>query len=175
VLSGGGLCDELITRPEESYRLWCVVVCDLETSRIGTPYIYIYIYIYIYTHTYDISSLSVNDLTLILLTWRKWWAPNNASKQQMGFNSAFKGLMKAFTDDNIILVRALPGWSLSPSVTNHHRTLTALRQEFSLNMPCPAAETRIYWNAFWCCSFWGPHNSTKSACVVAYRRDGPYT
>ena len=32
VLSGGGLCDELITRPGESYRLWCVVVCDLETS-----------------------------------------------------------------------------------------------------------------------------------------------
>ena len=67
VLSGRGLCDELITRPEESYRLCCVVVCDLE---------YIYIYIYIY----DISSLRVNDLTLILLTWRKWWAPNNASK-----------------------------------------------------------------------------------------------
>jgi len=39
-LSGRGLCDELITRPEESYRLWCVVVCDLETSRIGAPYIY---------------------------------------------------------------------------------------------------------------------------------------
>jgi len=32
VLSGRGLCDELITRPEESYRLWCVVACDLETS-----------------------------------------------------------------------------------------------------------------------------------------------
>jgi len=32
VLSGTGLCDELITRAEESYRLWCVVVCDLETS-----------------------------------------------------------------------------------------------------------------------------------------------
>jgi len=63
-LSGGGLCDELITRPEESYRLLCVVVCYLETSRIGAPYIYIYIYIYIY----DISSLRVNDLTLILLT-----------------------------------------------------------------------------------------------------------
>jgi len=30
VLSGRGLCDELITRPEESYRLWYVVVCDLE-------------------------------------------------------------------------------------------------------------------------------------------------
>ena len=31
VMSGRGLCDELITRPEESYRLWCIV-CDLETS-----------------------------------------------------------------------------------------------------------------------------------------------
>ena len=60
VLSDRGLCDELITRPEESYRLWRVVVCDLETSRIGAPYIY------------DISNLRVNDLTLILLTWRKW-------------------------------------------------------------------------------------------------------
>ena len=40
VLSGRGLCDELITRPEESYRLRCVVVCDLETSSIGAPYIY---------------------------------------------------------------------------------------------------------------------------------------
>jgi len=40
-------------------------VCDLETSRMGAPYIYIYIYIY------DISSLRVNDLTFILLTWRK--------------------------------------------------------------------------------------------------------
>jgi hypothetical protein len=70
VLSGRGLCDELITRPVESYRLWCVVVCDLETSGMGAPYIYIY----------DISSLKVNDLTLILVTWRKWLAPNNASK-----------------------------------------------------------------------------------------------
>jgi hypothetical protein len=34
-------------------------VCDLETSRIGALYIY------------DISNLRVNDLTLILLTWRK--------------------------------------------------------------------------------------------------------
>ena len=32
VLSGRGLCDGLIIRPEESYRLWYVVVCDLETS-----------------------------------------------------------------------------------------------------------------------------------------------
>jgi len=47
-LSGRGLCDELITSPEESYRLCCVVVCDLETSRVGALYIYIYTYVYIY-------------------------------------------------------------------------------------------------------------------------------
>ena len=34
VLSGRGLCDGLITRPEESYRLWCVLVCDFGTSRV---------------------------------------------------------------------------------------------------------------------------------------------
>jgi len=55
-------------------------VCDLETSRMGAPYIY------------DISTVRVNDLTLILLTWRKWLSPNNPSRQQMGFNSGFKGL-----------------------------------------------------------------------------------
>jgi len=33
-----------------------------------------------------------STLTLILLTWRIWWVSNNASKWQMGFDSAFKGL-----------------------------------------------------------------------------------
>ena len=51
MLSGRGLCVELITRPEESYRLWYVFVCDLETSRIGAPY--------------DISSLRVNNFKFV--------------------------------------------------------------------------------------------------------------
>jgi hypothetical protein len=38
VLLCRGLYDELITRPEESYRLWCVVVCDLESSRMRRPW-----------------------------------------------------------------------------------------------------------------------------------------
>jgi len=33
VLSGRGLCDGLIIRSEESYRLWRVVICDHETSQ----------------------------------------------------------------------------------------------------------------------------------------------
>jgi len=56
-LSGRGLCDELITRPEESYRLCCVVVCDLETSRMGVPYIY------------DISHLRVNCSVLHVMDY----------------------------------------------------------------------------------------------------------
>jgi len=32
-LSCRGLYDGLITRPEESYRLWYVAVCDQETSK----------------------------------------------------------------------------------------------------------------------------------------------
>jgi len=55
-LSGRGLCDELIARPEESYRLCCVVVCDIETSRVGAPYIC------------DISTLRVNCLVFITET-----------------------------------------------------------------------------------------------------------
>jgi hypothetical protein len=38
VLLGRGLCVGLITGPEESYRLWCVVVCDLETSWMRRPW-----------------------------------------------------------------------------------------------------------------------------------------
>jgi len=37
VLTSRGICDELITRPEESYRLWCFVVCYLETSWMRRP------------------------------------------------------------------------------------------------------------------------------------------
>ena len=38
VLSGRGLCNGLVTRPDESYRLWCVVVCDLETLWMKRPW-----------------------------------------------------------------------------------------------------------------------------------------
>jgi uncharacterized membrane protein len=44
--------------------------------------------------SYSLLKLSVIiALTLILLMWRIWLAANNASKWQMGFNSAFKLLI----------------------------------------------------------------------------------
>jgi len=48
--------------------------CYACECNVRFPSVTLYIYIY------DISSLRVNDLTLIPLTWREWWAPNNASK-----------------------------------------------------------------------------------------------
>jgi hypothetical protein len=44
----------------------------------------------IYCHR--MNSCTRNSLTLYLLTWKIWWARNNASKGQTRFNSAFKGL-----------------------------------------------------------------------------------
>ena len=44
------------------------------------------LYIYIYKSSYQL-------LTLILPTWRIWWASNNASRWQMGSNVALKVLI----------------------------------------------------------------------------------
>jgi len=46
-----------VARPHlESYRLWCVIVCDLETSRMDAPYVY------------DISSLRVKNSSYVCTT-----------------------------------------------------------------------------------------------------------
>ena len=57
-----------------------------------------------YTRTFDVlrddepirfeTYMSFTVLTLYLLMWGIWWAPNNARKGQIGFNLAFKGLMQ---------------------------------------------------------------------------------
>jgi hypothetical protein len=47
-------------------------------------------------HRHETQKLEVTSLdyiTLNLLTWRIWWAPNNANRWQMGFNLAFKVLI----------------------------------------------------------------------------------
>jgi hypothetical protein len=38
VLSSRGLYDGPITHTEESYQLWCVILCDLKTSRMRRPW-----------------------------------------------------------------------------------------------------------------------------------------
>ena len=45
-----------------------------------------------HVHTLNIITQTA-ILNLTFSTWRIWWAPTNVSKWQMGFNSAFKGLI----------------------------------------------------------------------------------
>jgi hypothetical protein len=55
VLSGRGLCDNPTTRPEESYRLWRVVVCDLEISSMRSQ-------------TSIVTELKIGDISLTVNT-----------------------------------------------------------------------------------------------------------
>ena len=65
VLSGRGHCDEVMTRPEESYSLWCVVVCDLETSWNIRPW-----------PTGGLLRQKQSNLLLWLATGRTVWESN---------------------------------------------------------------------------------------------------
>jgi len=47
--------------------------------------------------------LTLMTLTLNLLTWRIWWACNNASRWQMGFNSAFRGLTHTLCNTGLVM------------------------------------------------------------------------
>ena len=52
------------------------------------------------------SSRTTVLLTLILLTWSIGWVPNNASRWQMGFNSAFKGLRRRWWGWDVVKMLA---------------------------------------------------------------------
>jgi len=58
-------------------------------------------------------------LTLNPLTWKIWWALNNASKWQMGFNSAFKGLIVLSHDPT----------GIRPHKTDYHILINHNHQE----------------------------------------------
>jgi hypothetical protein len=71
------ISDELITRLEESYRMCCVAVCDLETSRKRRPWPafgrraageYIYIYICVCVCVFYEEHTSGKGLEVILRT-----------------------------------------------------------------------------------------------------------
>jgi hypothetical protein len=73
-------------------------------------------------------------LTLILLMWRIRWAPNNASRWQMGFNSAFKESKlhwcrtASYTWKYRVNPPASEGFSVRLSISTHSRTILYLFQ-----------------------------------------------
>jgi hypothetical protein len=68
-------------------------------------------------------------LTLTLLTWRIWWAPNNASRWQMRFNLAFKGLI--FLEVNLYSESCEVGHSFTQPADSYGIT----RGHCSINWP----------------------------------------
>jgi hypothetical protein len=53
-----------------------------------------------WSHTWENQQDAHFFLTLNLLMWKIWRASNNASRWQMEFNSAFKGLIIYFAQEN---------------------------------------------------------------------------
>ena len=75
--------DEWSARPEESYRLCCVVVCDLETSRMGAPYIYIY----------DISRLRVKPWLFLYMSFPLHLHSHNRRTIKDGYTASWVALL----------------------------------------------------------------------------------
>ena len=123
------------------------------------------IYIYIYIYIYDISSIRVNDLTLILLTWRKWWAPNNASKYQMGFNSAFKGLNSYLKSKQVEMIFLNVGHVFSfwheSAMRRRWRKNNAGRLRGRRGDNAAACQVTVCWNADFTC-----HLFYTYTCIV---------
>jgi hypothetical protein len=101
-------------------------------------------------------------LTLILLTWNIGWAPNNASKWQMEFNSAFKGLKCAVTWCGLLTWQ-----TLCATVTGEFcekSPLCCLDSNFLLQ------RVTCYWHKCWqscvCCTCI-PHNYPRYVILSA--------
>ena len=77
-------------------------------------------------------------LTLNPLTWKIRWAPNNASRWQMGFNSALKGL-KGNSNNTQFWVYAL-SCECNPHVTSY-MGVTFTRQCINPKLQCVCRNT----------------------------------
>ena len=117
-------------------------------------------------------------LTLNLLTCRIWWAPNNASRWQMGFNSAFKGLkMKG-----LFHTAGMRADILSRYLPNSHSTEMsglACFQTNTLNNICRNApvqnvsisENKLYGNLTWLKPLCWIHSPNMTYAVFDIRFD----
>jgi hypothetical protein len=65
--------------------------------------------------------IELKHLTLILLTWGIWWAPNNASRWHMGINLAFEGLGKLITELSVFSLQLISRHKNPPSIFLCHR------------------------------------------------------
>ena len=88
-------------------------------------------------------------LILILLTFRIWWAPNNACKWQMGFNSAFKRLILRMKYGAILLYRHVllsASWILSSRSVSHRAVFYTVHTNSQMKM---AMRVDIWHHTVW--------------------------
>ena len=88
------------------------------------------------------------SLTLTPLTWRIRWAPNNASRWQMGFNSAFEELKCPLT---LILLT----WRIWWAPNNASRWQMGFNSGFK-GLKCPLTLTLLTWRIWW-----APNNASR--------------
>ena len=93
---------------------------------------------YLYFIIFFWELLNSLNLTLILKTWRMWWAPNNAWKWQVGFNSAFKGWLF------LLITLFMPAYI---SVCNNSRTVRKSVKKFMLWVLWIYVEIFNFWRA----------------------------
>ena len=106
-------------RPEEetsAHVLWeCEALVTLSLNYLGCSLM----------DPEDVLNLSLGAtgtlLTLNTLTWKIWWAPNNGSRWQMGFNSAFKGLKEQDSHDLVFHLQEYTGPVKGPHASGQNR------------------------------------------------------
>jgi len=89
--------------------IWFTEMPRWQTCKVFVEFVYtciIHDHSNLLKHRLCLCSITDLILTLILLTWRIWWASDNASRWQVGFNLVFKGLSQL---DSLSLLLPLPG------------------------------------------------------------------
>jgi len=86
------VCKDIVEQDRPQTTIWRMHIACWIPKGTNTKSEYVVLIVFYCNNGCTNASQCYVILTLILLTWRKWWTPNNASKWQMGFNSAFKGL-----------------------------------------------------------------------------------
>ena len=109
------------------YVCWTVIQVCMWAVTVGTD-------------SYFLIFIRQRYLTLTLLTWRIWWAPNNASRWQMGFNSVFKGLIKHLPFSLSLSLSPL-SLSPSPSLPPPHKLNLIIFSHIMSRLKCSASVT----------------------------------
>ena len=110
-------------------------------------------------------------LTLILLMWNIGWAPNNTSKWQMGFNSAFNGLKETLCSSGFSGLEVMC-WPLIHKFAGSHpaEAVRSFREKKILSTPYFGGEVKP---SVPCRNFTTCKRYLNVTCKLAFRQNYP--